>query len=119
MKMNQFEKFFFSSVASIIINFTLGCILVLPLWGLSWTIGGGLNFSISDKTYILEIIIGFLSFLIPWSIYNIYRYHIWKKLKKPKTIYICTLIIPSFFIIFIIITLPIYDYIMYYIRDLT
>ena len=119
MKMNQFEKFFFSSVVSIIINFTLGCILVLPLWGLSWTIGGGLNFSISDKTYILEIIIGFLSFLIPWSIYNIYRYHIWKKFKKPKTIYIYTLIIPSFFIIFIIITLPIYDYIMYYIRDLT
>ena len=116
MQMNKFERYFFSSVASIIINFILGCILVLPLWGLAWTIGAQLNFSVLDKTDIVEIIIGFFSFLVPWFIYNIYRHHIWKKFQKPKVIYVCTLLIPSFCINSIIIMMAIYDYIMYNIR---
>ena len=112
MKMNQFEKFFFSSVASIIINFILGCILAWCLFFLSWT----LNFSgLSEmsKDDVASIIIIFFAFLVPWVIYNIYRYHLWEKFQKQKVIYICTLIIPSFCISLIIIIMNISDYIKY------
>ena len=110
MKMNQFEKFFFSSVASVIINFALGCILAWSLLWLSWI----LNFSgLSEmsKSDVAGTIMEFFAFLVPWSIYNIYRYHIWKKFQKSKVIYICTLIIPSFCISLIVIIISIYDYI--------
>ena len=112
MKMNVFEKLFFSLVASIIINFILGCILtwsiILLTWGLSIAEYPKLN-----KIEIIIIIIEFFAFLVPWSIYNIYRYHIWKKFKKSKSIYIYTLMIPSFCITFFIIILSIYCYITY------
>ena len=112
MKMNVFEKLFFSLVASIIINFILGCIFTWTLLDLLWTIGVA-GFSGLSKDYVTRVIIEFFAFLVPWSIYNIYRYHLWKKFKKPTLIYICTWIIPSFFISFIIIILHIFDCIMY------
>ena len=112
MKMNVFEKLFFSLVASIIINFILGCILtwsiILLTWGLSIAEYPKLN-----KIEIIIIIIEFFAFLVPWSIYNIYRYHLWKKFKKSKVVYICTLIIPSFCISLIIIIISIFEYIIY------
>ena len=110
MKMNKFERCFFSSVVSVIINFTLGCVFAWCIFELSWA----LTFSkISElsKDDVLAVIIGTLAFLVPWAIYNIYRYHLWKKFQKSKLSYICTLIIPSFCISFIIIILDIYDYI--------
>mgnify|MGYP003362602262 CR=1 FL=1 len=110
MKMNKFEVFFFSSVASIIINFILGCILAWSLFFLSWT----LTFSAFSEIKIYDIagvIIIFFAFLVPWTIYNIYRYHIWKKFQKSKVIYICTLVIPSFCISLIVIIIHIADYI--------
>ena len=110
--MNKFERYFFSLVTSIIINFILGCILAWCLFFLSWT----LNFSgLSEmsKDDVASIIIIFFAFLVPWVIYNIYRYHIWKKFKKSKSIYIYTLMIPSFCITFFIIILSIYCYITY------
>ena len=113
MKMNQFEKYFFSLVSSIIINFIFGCILVLPLFGLSWTLGARFKFSRLDKSDIVGLVVCLFAFLVPWSIYNIYRYHIWKKFKKSKSIYIYTLMIPSFCITFFIIILSIYCYITY------
>ncbi len=112
MKMNRFENFFFSSVASVIINFALGCILAWCLFLLSWA----LNFSgLSEmtKSDVASTIIEFFAFLVPWSIYNIYRYHLWEKFQKQKVIYICTLIIPSFCISLIIIIMHISDYIKY------
>ena len=112
MKMNVFEKLFFSLVASIIINFILGCIFTWTLLDLLWTIGVA-GFSGLSKDYVTRVIIEFFAFLVPWSIYNIYRYHLWKKFTKPTLIYICTWIIPSFFISFIIIILHIFDCIMY------
>ena len=45
MKMNIFEKIFFSSVLSIIINFMFNCILFWPLIELLWALGSKLNFS--------------------------------------------------------------------------
>ena len=112
MKMNKFEVFFFSSVASIIINFILGCILTLSvfllMFGISTAGLSGLN-----KVDIVGMVIIFFAFLVPWSIYNIYRYHLWKKFKKPTLIYICTWIIPSFFISLIIIIIYISYYITY------
>ena len=111
MKMNKFEKYFFSLVSSIIINFIFGCILGLPLFGLSWTIGARFKFSRLDKSDIVGLVVCLFAFLVPWSIYNIYRYHIWKKFQKSKVIYICTLIIPSICISLIVIIISIYDYI--------
>jgi|GEM_PF-2075480 len=100
MKMNVFEKLFFSLVASIIINFILGCILTLSvfllMFGISTAGLSGLN-----KVDIVGMVIIFFAFLVPWSIYNIYRYHIWEKNQKSKAGYMCTLIIPSFFFVFI------------------
>ena len=110
MKMNKFERYFFSLVTSIIINFILGCILAWCLFFLSWT----LNFSgLSEmsKDDVASIIIIFFAFLVPWVIYNIYRYHIWKKFQKSKVIYICTLVIPSFCISLIVIIIHIDNYI--------
>ena len=112
MKMNKFERYFFSLVASIIINFILGCILAWCLFLLSWT----LNFSgLSEMSRddVASIIIIFFAFLVPWVIYNIYRYHIWEKNQKSKAGYMCTLIIPSFFFVFIAIIVNIYAYITY------
>ena len=112
MKMNRFENFFFSSVASVIINFALGCILAWSLLWLSWI----LNFSgLSEmsKSDVAGTIMEFFAFLVPWSMYNIYRYHLWEKFQKQKVIYICTLIIPSFCISLIIIIMHISDYIKY------
>ena len=110
MKMNVFEKLFFSLVASIIINFILGCIFTWTLLDLLWTIGVA-GFSGLSKDYVTRVIIEFFAFLVPWSIYNIYRYHIWKKFQKSKKIYILTLIIPSFCISLIVIIIHISDYI--------
>mgnify|MGYP000327599760 CR=1 FL=1 len=93
MKMNIFEKIFFSSVLSIIINFMFNCILFWPLVVLSWALGS--KFTEVDM---VTMTIEFLAFLIPWSMYNIYRYHIWEKNQKSKAGYMCTLIIPSFFL---------------------
>ena len=110
MKMNKFERHFFSLVASVIINFILGCILAWCFFWMSWA----LNFSgLSEmsKSDVASAIIEFFAFLVPWVIYNIYRYHIWKKFQKSKVIYICTLIIPSFCISLIVIIISIYDYI--------
>ena len=110
MKMNRFENFFFSSVASVIINFALGCILAWCLFLLSWA----LNFSgLSEmtKSDVASAIIEFFAFLVPWAIYNVYRYHLWEKFQKSKKIYIWTLIIPSFCISLIVIIINISDYI--------
>ena len=110
MKMNKFERYFFSLVASIIINFILGCILAWCLFLLSWT----LNFSgLSEmiKSDVASTIIEFFAFLVPWAIYNVYRYHLWEKFQKSKKIYIWTLIIPSFCISLIVIIIHIDNYI--------
>ena len=106
MKMNIFEKIFFSSVLSIIINFMFNCILFWPLVVLSWALGS--KFTEVDM---VTMTIEFLAFLIPWSMYNIYRYHIWEKFQKSKKIYICTLVIPSFCISLIVIIIHIDNYI--------
>ena len=112
MKMNKFEVFFFSSVASIIINFILGCLLTLSvfllMFGISTAGLSGLN-----KVDIVGMVIIFFAFLVPWSIYNIYRYHLWEKFQKSKVIYICTLIIPSFCVSLILIIMSIPEYIKY------
>ena len=113
MKMNIFEKIFFSSVLSIIINFMFNCILFWPLVVLSLTLGSKLNFSNLTEVDMVTMTIEFLAFLIPWSMYNIYRYHIWEKNQKSKAGYMCTLIIPSFFFVFIAIIVNIYAYITY------
>ena len=112
MKMNKFERYFFSLVASIIINFILGCILAWCLFWLSWTLSFS-GLSEMTKSDVASTIIEFFAFLVPWSIYNIYRYHLWKKFKKSKVVYICTLIIPSFCISLIIIIISIFEYIIY------
>ena len=111
MKMNIFEKIFFSSVLSIIINFMFNCILFWPLIELLWALGSKLNFSKFTEASMVTMTIQFLAFFIPWSMYNIYRYHIWKKFQKSKVIYICTLVIPSFCISLIVIIIHIADYI--------
>ena len=111
--MNIFEKIFFSSVLSIIINFMFNCILFWPLVVLSLTLGSKLNFSNLIEVDMVTMTIEFLAFLIPWSMYNIYRYHIWEKNQKSKAGYMCTLIIPSFFFVFIAIIVNIYAYITY------
>ncbi len=85
MKMNIFEKIFFSSVLSIIINFMFNCILFWPLIELLWALGSKLNFSKFTEASMVTMTIQFLAFFIPWSMYNIYRYHIWKKKSKVKS----------------------------------
>ena len=110
MKMNKFERNFFSLVASIIINFILGSILAWWLLDLLWTISF-VRFSRLSKDDVTCIIIEFFAFLVPWFIYNIYRYHLWEKFQKSKVIYICTLVIPSFSISLIVIIIHISDYI--------
>ena len=108
--MNKFERHFFSLVVSIIINFTLGCVWAWSLFWLSWALTFS-GFSGLKKYDVASTIIAFLAFLVPWAIYNIYRYHIWEKFQKSKKIYICTLVIPSFCISLIVIIISIYDYI--------